>query len=541
MLKHSTAPLNFPRTLRKWVQNLLTTGRAGEILPFGFCGLFRGDSASGNIVVDVELGEMPKPIENAVVGRLQTWCVPRPALPHFSGIDEYTHAYQGKSQTALGSATRAAVSLFDTVATGSIAAAQSSEFFRCSGLCLQPGVEINTDYIDAYILVANFRLAAMSSKMTRYDYYQEDNTAALELKPAFWTQSSMQSVVADYESALVTGALELDVSAGSIPISGIARTGTNAGSSAGNVVPGVSNYTVGAGGNNLQFDIDNSLVSSIVADMSSQKITTTLANIDMARKTNAWAKAVSAMDGDDYSGFNTDEVLMLELMNGFNVPEMLLNRPWLISSKTGVFGMNERHATDAANLDDSVTVGRLTLSQSINVPVQDYGAILFSTFEFMPERIYPRQKDSYLEVTSEAELPQALRDSLNIEPVEIVTNAEIDQLHTTPNATFGYRELNGKWNQEFTLQGGDFRALTPGSGPTAARTAIWQPLYVDPVLSTDHYLCPHPFPQDVFSVPANDAATISVRMDLTISGLTQFGNRLVEDTQSFAETTTEGS
>jgi len=550
MIKHDTRPLSFPRTLRNDNQSLLTTGLAGEAIPFGFIPLFREDSATGRVTVVAELAEMPKPLENAVVGRLQTWAVSRSALPQFSGIDEFTHAYQGKNITQLGAAGRTPPALYDTVSASAVyATANGSEFMRATGLTVEASETWNTDYVDSYILVQNFRLAAHSSKMTRYDYYQENNTTALQLKPAFWPRNRFHSVVADYEQALLVGALDLDVSAGQVPVSGIGTrglAGTNTGpfkESDGSTV----SYTAGswwtgaAGGDDvfIRESATDANYPDVFADMASTTVTTTLASIDMARKQQSFAKAVAAMDGNQFSGFNNDDVLILDLMNGFSVAPELLNRPWLLDSKTGVFGMSERHATDAANLDDSVTVGQLSLSTSINVPSMKYGGIIFSTFEFMPERLYPRSSDEYLKVTTEAQLPNALRDSLNPEPVEIVTNGEIDTAHGTPGGTFGYRELNGKWNRERTLIGGDFQSLTPGTPATAARTAMWQPEYVNPVLTSDHWLCPHPFPQDVFSVPGNDTITLSVRVDCTISGLTQFGQQLVEDNSEFADITTE--
>lgn len=408
---------------------------------------------------------------------------------------------------------------------------------RATGLTVEASETTNTDYVDAYILVQNFRLAAHSSKMTRYDYYQENNTTAMELKPAFWPRNRFHSVVADYETALVTGSLDLDVTAGQVPIHTDASTGQTVGIYSNVDFLGVL-YEGGTA--NVKMSGSTAPDASMYAEFGGGvTVTTTLANIDMARKQQSFAKAVAAMDGNQFSGFNNDDVIILDLMNGFTVPNELLNRPWLLDSKQGVFGMKERHATDAANLDDSVTVGNLTLSTSINVPKQRYGGIIFSTFEFMPERLYPRSSDEYMKVTTEAQLPNALRDSLNPEPVEIVTNGEIDTAHTTASGTFGYRELNGKWNRDRTLLGGDFRALTPGVHATAARTAIWQPEYIDPVLTSDHWLCAHPFPQDVFSVPANDTVILSVRIDCTISGLTQFGQKLVENNSEFADITTE--
>lgn len=550
MIKHDTNPLQFPRTLRNWNQSLLTTGVAGVSIPFGFVPLFREDSCTGRVTVVAELAEMPKPLENAVIGRLQTWMVPRPSLPQFSGLDEYTHSYQGKNITQLGAAGRTPPSLFDTISHSAVyATANGNEFMRATGLTVEAGATGNTDYVDSYILVHNFRLAAHSSKMTRADYYQENNTTALELKPAFWPRSRFHSVVADYESALVTGALDLDFSAGSIPISGLGTTSVVAPAgptaSVRDTFTGTGTTTYDDWYNTsamiVKTDDGSPPLPKVFAEMQGQSITTTLASIDVARKQQSFAKAVAAMDGNQFSGFNNDDVLILDLMNGFTVPNELLNRPWLLDSKTGIFGMTERHASDAANLDDSVTVGQLTLSTSINVPTQKYGAIVFSHFEFMPERLYPRGKDNYLEITTEAQLPNALRDSLNPEPVEIVTNGEIDTAHTTPAGTYGYRELNGKWNAEMTLLGGDFQSLTPGTPATAARTAMWQPEYIDPVLTSDHWVCPHPFPQDPFSVPGNDTVTLSVRVDATISGLTQFGSALVEDNSEFADITTESA
>jgi hypothetical protein len=552
MIKFDTNPIDFPRTMRADNQSILTTGPAGVAIPFGFIPLFREDAATGRVTVAAELSEMPAPLENAVIGRLQTWFVPRPSLPQFEGLDEYTHAYQGKNITRLGASGRTPPSLFDTISVSAVyATANASEFFKHSGLTLKASSTISTDYVDAYILVQNYRLAQMSSKMTRYDYYQEDNTAALELKPALWPRNMLSNVVADYEQALVTGSLDLALTAGAVPVKGIGTFNQTFAASSVSAYEkdgsGAVTYAdampIGEGNAGtaiyMEEDPNNAGFPNIHTDFAGENITTSLASIDTARKQQSFAKAVAAMDGNQFSGFNNDDVLILDLMNGFTVPNELLNRPWLLDAKQGVFGMTERHATDSANLDDSVVVGGLTLQTSINVPTASYGGIIFSTFEFMPERMYPRGHDEYLEVTSEADLPNALRDSLNTEPVEIVTNGEVDTAHTTPDGTFGYRELNAKWNRERTLMGGDFQSLTPGAHATAARTQIWQPEYVDPALNSDLYRCPHPFPQDVFSAPSNDSVTLSIRVECAIRGLTQFGSRLVEDNSEFADITTE--
>lgn len=546
-VRQNAAPVAFDMTRRMDNASILTSGKAGVVIPVSCVPLFRGDSASGRLAFDLELAEMPKPLENAVIARAQAWFVPRPALPQFSGLDEYTHAYQGEDITVLGASARTPASLYATVGTGAIAAAQSSEFFTALGLHLQAATAINTDYIDAYALVQNYRLSAHSSKMTRYDYYSEDAVTSLELKPAFWPPSRMHSIVPDYEAALVTGQLDLDISAGSIPITRVSNAGawlvfdegtdTGAGTEAAlaSNVSGGGTLRGTSSSNNLSLDPDGGLEALLTGET----IVTSLATLEKARATNAFAKARAQYAGTNFSGFNDDDVITAELMQGFAVPPELMHRPWLLDSKTVVFGLNERHATDAANLDDSVSTGRAGFSLSINIPKADYGGVMIVTVEVMPERLYERQRDEYLYVTAVEHLPNALRDVQRAEPVDTVLNSRIDQAHTSPNATFGYEPMNAKWKRERTTLGGEFRQTTPGTPITTARTAIWQADYVDPAFTSDHWLCLHPFPQDVFSVPANDIVNIGVTQAITITGITQFGDELVEDNSDFATVAAE--
>ena len=541
MLKHNTQPLQFPTNLRMDNWSGLTSGRAGETIPIHYAPLLRGDSATGRVLINAELAEMPKPLENAVIGRAQTWFTPRSSLPQFASKNEFVNSWHGKDVKQLGSSNRTPRALYDTVATGAIAALEASEIFRALGVSLVASTAVNTDIQDTYVHIYNFRLSAHTSKGTRADYYSEDAATSLQLKPAFWPKNRMQNIVADYETAMVTGALDLDVTAGQVPVSwdgtagsdfvAVRNTGTGLSQSLHDNVPSAANRitTTATAGEDL------------FGDMSAVTITTSLADIDKARETNRFAQRVASMDGNDFSGFNAADVALLELMSGFTVDADMYSRPWLLDSKTAVFGMQERHATDAANLDDSVTVGRVSMSLSINVPKQDTGGLIMTLFEFMPERLYPRQRDDYLYCTQKDDLPDPLRDSLAKEPTEIVTNGQIDTAHVTPAGTFGYRELNGKWDREFTRMGGDFRSLTPGTSATAARTKLWQPELVDPALTLTHWQCPHPFPQDPFSAPGNDTVIISTVANLSIRGMTQRGSQLVEDNQDYANVITEAA
>lgn len=166
-VKQASAPVPFDTTRRMDNASILSSGRAGVVQPVSFSNLHRGDSASGRVTLQVDLAEMPKPLENAVIARVQAWCIPRPALPQFAGIDEYTHAYHGKAQTVLNGATRDPAPVFDVIDVPlDLTNLQTSDFFRALGLSLQPGVPINSDYIDSYNLVQNFRLNAFTTKNT---------------------------------------------------------------------------------------------------------------------------------------------------------------------------------------------------------------------------------------------------------------------------------------------------------------------------------------------------------------------------------------
>jgi hypothetical protein len=233
--------------------------------------------------------------------------------------------------------------------------------------------------------------------------------------------------------------------------------------------------------------------------------------------------------------------VLSELMQGFEVDDAYLRRPFLLASKTAVFGMTERHATDAANLDDSNTTGQASIRMSVNIPKAEFGGIFLCTVEVMPERMYEAAGDPYLRATTVDDLPNQIRDLGRAEPVDTVANWRIDERHTTPDGVFGYEPMNMKWQREFTRLGGEFRAGTAGAHPTAARTAIWLTEEVDPAYTDDHHVCPQPFPHDVFSVPANNVVQAAVRQQLTITGMTQFGDALMEDNSEFTTITAEQS
>ena len=480
MARQSTTPVQFNRSTRIDTSVLMSSARAGVVVPVGYAPLLPGDSASGRVGVDIQLKEMPKPLLNGVHANFQAWFVPKSAFPQFPGRDELMHAMTGEPIKSLGADDRNPPPYFNVLTAGSRDAYMSSPFIKTLGLHRISGSGVdtqpNTDLIDAFNLVYNFRLAAHSSRLERRPYAVEDIAAASTLPPAFWPSSRLSRVVPDYERALVVGSLDLDVIAGRVPISGLylpngGPSGTYRSQNADIREKkldqsGVDSPTATRGG--PLFAAADDIYRDIFADMAGQSIGISLADIDKARTSQAFAKLRTAYAGNDSTGFDNDDTIVALLMQGIPVPPDQFKRPWLLDSRRVPVGFAERFATDAENLDQSVTLGRASAQLSLNVPAQDVGGVIIFTVEVLPERIDERMLDEWVYMKSFNDLPNALRDIQRVEPVDLVLNRRVDARHTEPNGLYGYEPMNDKWNRDFTRLGGDFYMETPGGGWTGS-------------------------------------------------------------------------
>lgn len=547
MARQSTAPVQFNSSTRKDTAVLMSSGRAGVVHPCGYFPLLAGDAAAGRVGIDIALKEMPKPLLNGALANFQAWFIPKSAHPQFAGRDELLHARTGQVIKALGAADRTPPPFFTVLSGATVATAAASDFFKKLGIHIPTGASINSDLIDAFSLVYNFRLAAHSSRLTRRKYASEDIAAATSLPPAFWPSSRFARVVPDYERALVVGSMDLDVLAGRLPISGLGigtgYAGIPAALSARETNSATTaNYLKGSGANISSAVIvkmtDASTTAAnaradVWAEMAGQKLGMTLADVDKSRTTQAFAKLRAAYAGNDTTGFDNDDTLVALLMQGIEIEPDDFKRPWLLDSKRVAIGFAERFATDGAQMDKSVTLGRASAVLSVNVPSQDVSGVVIFTVEVLPERIDERMSDEWLLSTAVADLPNALRDVQRIEPVDLVTNRRIDAKHATPSGLYGYEPMNDKWNRDFTRLGGDFYMATPGGGWTENRSNIWQTEIVDPAFSSTHYLAPASFPHDVFSDQLADAFEVVCRHAVTIVGLTQIGDVLAENSDDY--------
>ena len=428
---------------------------------------------------------------------------------------------------------RAPPNYFDTISGAAYTTMFSSKLFKTLGLHYASGVNANADLVDAFNLVYNFRLAAHSSRLTRRKYATEDMAAATTLPPAFWPSARFARVVPDYERALVVGALDLDVAAGSLPVSGISKIGTGTlASTASFIALTATEATVSGAGKGVKINMTD-VGPQIFAEMAGQSIGVTLNDIDKARTTQAFAKLRTAYAGNDATGFDNDDTLVALLMQGIGVQPDDFKRPWLLDSKRVPVGFGERFATDGSNLDKSVSLGRASALLSLNVPANDMGGMIIVTVEVLPERIDERMSDEFLFALTPDHLPNALRDVQRTEPVDLVLNRRIDARHATPSQLYGYEPMNDKWNRDFTHLGGDFYMGTPGGGWTENRSSIWQTEIVNPTFSGTHYLAPSPFPHDVFADQNADAFEFVARHEVTIVGLTQIGDVLAENNDDY--------
>lgn len=549
MARQSSTPVAFKKSTRKDTAVLMSSARAGVVVPIGYIPLLPGDSASGSLGVDVALKEMPKPLLNAVMANVQAWYVPKSAHPQFPGRDELMHAMTGEAIKALGAADRTPPPFYNVLSAGNTDTAKASDFFTTLGLHVPTNAQIQTDLIDAFSVVYNFRLASHSSRLARRPYATENLAASTALPPAFWPSSRMSRVVPDYERSLIVGSLDLDVAAGRLPVTGLGFTSTGPA----NTGPGIAvrqndgktgtattalsrSATMVDAQNNLriaQTGLDGTSRPDIWAQMSGQSMSITLADIDKARTTQAFAKLRTAYAGNDATGFDNDDTIVALLMQGIPVPEDQFKRPWLLDSKRVTVGFAERFSTSAEDLNASVTVGRAAAKLSLNVPQTDTGGTIIFTVEVLPERVDERMQDEWLLKQKFDDLPNALRDIQRVEPVDLVTNRRVDAKHTTPNGLYGYEPMNDQWNRDFTRLGGDFYMETPGGGWTENRSNIWQSEIVNPTFSTTHYLAPTPFPHDVFSDQNADAFEVVCRHAVTIVGNTQIGDVLAENNDDY--------
>lgn len=525
-----TAPLVAPRTMRKQSARALTSLPAGKMVPLLTIPVLREDAVrSGRLRFSFEHMETAEVLMNAIRVRVMAYFVPMLALDRFNGsMDQLNLSYEGKPPLE-GSPI---VPYIEQIPFG---AHGSNPIYRYLGLHGRADQMVNSAYVEAYNQIWNFRAKNRSPDLS------ERGRLDTSLAPAFWVHEQFRHMVPDFDQASIDGEVPLNVVNARMPVRGIGFQ--NATGAAGNftdvsdsggsgTMQGYAVRSHDAPANSMTTKAilktefrDGKHWPAVFAELQENGITVSLSNIELARKTQAFARLRQQYNQHE------DHIINL-LMDAISIPEQAFKQPMLLSDKQTIFGQSKRYASDAGNLTESVVNGMTGLDMSIQLPRIGCGGVIMVVAEITPDQLFERQEDTFLNALSVDDLPQYLRDTLDPEKVEVVKNSRIDTSHATPNATFAYEPLNAKWNIDVPRVGGRFYRPTVNSGFDEDRQRIWAVETLNPTLSTDFYLCTNMHTKP-FVVTNQDPFEVVTQGDIFIEGNTVFGGHLIEATDDY--------
>lgn len=522
-------PVSFARTRRMSKGRVLTSGDAGKILPIKADPVLREEMLNGTVNVSVEMMETSEKPVNAIIAKAMTYYVPYLAFDQFNGsIEELNRSYSKENGIA-GSP----IDFFEknkyyngsSVVTDSTPTDMDTgdngraEFYGTMGIH-HGAADMNNSYVQAYNAIVNHRRKARSKSLAVRNEFEHD------LAEAFWPNEGNSHIMADFDQKLIDGEVALNKLEFKAPVradaqyhvgpnSVTAATAGGFGSDTAQTKMPVSGYV--DKGDFFEFD---GIWAELTSTSEYGSATISLADIEQARKTAAFARLRAAYDGID------DEWIIDLLMQGITVPNEMMKQPMLIGQSTGMFGFAQRFATDSGNLDDTATNGFVSLSHRVRMPKSSCGGIVMTTLEIAPERVWERKKDYFLYTTDTDDLPNALRDSLDPEKVSVVKKNHLDVNHSTPDGTLGYAPLNHEYNRDQIMVGGKF--YRPSNDAfTEVRSRIWTNETTDPALSTDFYLCTN-LHKKIFADQVSDSFEVTAVSDLTVDTNVVFGSRLIE-------------
>lgn len=200
------------------------------------------------------------------------------------------------------------------------------------------------------------------------------------------------------------------------------------------------------------------------------------------------------------------------LMDGIDIPDQYLKEPMLVGEASTIFGFSKRYATDAANLTEHVANGATFVDLNIRVPVLNTGGVLMIIAEIAPEQLFERQKNPWLHLdNNKASRPDFIRDYMDPDKVDIVTNDRIDLDHSNPTGRFGYEPMGARWNNRIPRIGGKFFRPVANAPTDEDRQRIWASEAINPTLGAEFYLCTtiHTKP---FADTVSDVAEVVIRV-----------------------------
>lgn len=515
------APIMTAKSTRFQDIRNLTSLPAGRMVPLLAIPMHRMDALRrAQIRFSFEQMETEEILMNGVFVSIKAYLVSNLALDRFDGMDALNRSFQGVAVEGLS-----VVPFYETVAAD---APGTNLVYKYLGMQYKTGDQINTHYLEAYNQIWNFRARNRSQDLnlrTRLDP---------TLAPAFWRHQQFKNVVPSFDQAVIDGEVPLNIVSANLPIKGLGFVGAGAGVQAGVKETGgpTAGRTYAAKGSAAVIEATDSTATGlplIFAELQANGITVSLSNIEVAQKTQAFARMK-----EQYQGL-TDEYIIDLLMSGVEVPEQAMNQPILLGEKTTIFGQSKRYSTSADDLTESVANGATFLDLTFRTPPVNAGGIIMVVAECLPEQLFERQRDPFMYLTGVSQHPDYLRDELDPEKVEIVLNGQVDAAHATGSGTFGYAPLNWKWMIQQPRIGGRFYRSDPaGTSNDEDRQRIWAVETVNPSLAADFYIATN-INTKPFVVTNQDPFECVSRGMAVIEGNTVFGGALVESTGSYDE------
>lgn len=519
------APIPIRRSIRTDGGPTLTSGDAGKILPIRYIPLHREDRLSfGRYVIDVESTEFEQMPLNAIAVTAQAWFIPYLAFPRFNGsMDLLNKSFSGKPFKDGDPV----VPFVHTNTPGTDSS--NSPVMKTMGLHYKAGQKYNTAPLEAYNVLVNHRYSHRSSSLPERGIGDET------LATCFWRNHGTENIVPDFDQAMLHGEFDAEFAGGQLKVTGIGRSasGTHSAGLATNLPvlesDGPETYDKAVyftGANKAWLETDASGVPQVFAELAGQGVPLSLATIEQAKKTQAFAKLRANFEG------KTEDWVIDLLMRGIAVDEARMAQPMLLDQKTTILGYNQRFATDSDNLEKSLTDGRTQVELGFGLPQQNTGGIVLITVEIVPEQLFERKKDYFLSAQEVSDFPDFIRDEQDEEKVTIVKNDHLDIAHTQPTGTFGYMPLNKEWNRHHVRIGGKFHKTAPSSAFSEDRARMWLTETVDPLLTDDFYLA-NGLNKNPFKFKNQDGFEIHSRGESQIEGNTVFGGALQEATDDY--------
>jgi hypothetical protein len=530
----NTSAYTPPRSTRTDETVFLSSMEMGKINPVMYFPGLREDQVNqgrARIAVNTtELTEMPL---NGIAVTAHVWLVPHLALEQFNGsIDRLNKAYTGtqdvdgvvptyfeKNKYWNGSArvTDATPDDFDT-------AGDTAAFYKLMGI--HTVGDVNNTLVQCYNVTTNQRYQYLSKSLPMRDEFDHS------LAQATWPLNHLKYIVPDFDERYNNGEATISGLTFKAPVNArfavdINQSFKDAESNAalgasGGFVPGTLGAEITDAGDYYVFE-------EIFAELTQGGTATlSLADLENARKTAAFAKIRAK-----YSERVTDDDIIDLFMSGIQVPAAAMQEAMLLQKVTVPMVYDQQYATDAANLDDSVTRGYATVDLSFKTPRMNTGFTVLVTLEVVPEQLYERKQDCWMSTTTVDELPDFLVDYLDPQKIETVQNRYVDVNHTDGDGIFGYAPLNYKWmDRKSTNVGGKyFRPASDAYDENRARI-ITAETSSEMTLNQDFYLVSG-MHKKMFADQITEGLEVSGRAALKITGNTVFGPALMEATNDY--------